>query len=180
MKKITNDILKSIYPSSTQANRDKYLPYLNLYMLEYEINTPNRICMFLAQIGHESGQLRYCEEIASGVAYEGRKDLGNIYTGDGKKYKGRGLIQITGRSNYKQLSDAWGVDFINNPELLASPEYAVKSACWWWGNRKLNDIADKGDEASFKRITKIINGGYNGYADRVNIWNRCKKSMQLY
>ncbi|NDW11245.1 glycoside hydrolase family 19 protein [Dysgonomonas sp. 520] len=172
---ITLEQLQAIYPSSTAINREKYIEYLNQYMNYYEINTPNRICMFLAQIGHESGQLKYNEELASGAAYEGRKDLGNTHTGDGRKYKGRGLIQITGRANYKQLSDAWGIDFINQPELLATPEFAVKSACWWWNNRKLNTIADNGDETAFKRITKIINGGYNGYADRLNIWNRCKK-----
>ncbi|MFV0419826.1 MAG: glycoside hydrolase family 19 protein [Dysgonomonas sp.] len=141
--KITEDQLKQIYPSSTKQNRDKYLPYLNKYMDEYEINNADRIAAFLAQIGHESGQLKYSEEIASGDAYEGRKDLGNIYPGDGKKYKGRGLIQITGRSNYQQISRAFGVDFISNPELLSNPEFAVKSACWWWYNRKLNTLADK-------------------------------------
>ena len=140
---LTNEYLKKIYPNSTQANRDKYLPYLNKYMEEYEINNADRIAAFLAQIGHESVQLNYSEEIASGSAYEGRKNLGNIYPGDGKKYKGRGLIQITGRANYQQISDAFGIDFISHPELLATPEYAVKSACWWWYNRKLNTLADK-------------------------------------
>ncbi|NDW10689.1 glycoside hydrolase family 19 protein [Dysgonomonas sp. 520] len=172
---ITLEQLKQIYPSSTMINREKYIEYLNQYMQEFEINTPNRICMFLAQIGHESGQLKYNEELASGAAYEGRKDLGNTEKGDGRKYKGRGLIQITGRANYTQLSMAWGVPFVNQPELLATPEFAVKSACWWWNNRKLNNIVDNGDETAFKRVTKIINGGYNGLTDRLNIWNRCKK-----
>lgn len=140
--KITNDQLKIAYPNSTQANRDKYLPFLNQYMEEYEINNEDRLAAFLAQIGHESAELRYVEEIASGSAYEGRKDLGNIQPGDGRKFKGRGLIQITGRSNYEQISKAFGVDFIATPELLATPEYAVKSACWWWKNRKLNEKAD--------------------------------------
>jgi putative chitinase len=141
--KITETQLKDIYPQSTQANRDKYLPYLNKYMEEYGINNADRISAFLAQIGHESGQLKYSEEIASGAAYEGRKDLGNIYSGDGKRFKGRGLIQITGRANYKQISEAFGVDFLSYPELLSTPEYAVSSACWWWNNRKLNTLADK-------------------------------------
>jgi len=140
---ITDDQLKQIYPNSTEQSRTKYLPYLNKYMEMYEINNADRIAAFLAQIGHESGQLKYSEEIASGSAYEGRKDLGNINTGDGKRFKGRGLIQITGRANYKQISDAFGVDFITHPELLSTPEYAVKSACWWWYNRKLNNLADK-------------------------------------
>ena len=95
---------------------------------------------FIAQIGHESGQLKYSEEIASGKAYEGRKDLGNTQQGDGVKFKGRGLIQITGRFNYIQLSKDLGEDFIKNPELLSTPKYAVQSACWFWNKNKLNDL----------------------------------------
>jgi putative chitinase len=137
---MTNEQLKAIMPQSTEANRKKYLPFLNKYMLEYGI-TPEREAAFLAQIGHESGQLRYVEELASGAAYEWRKDLGNTQPGDGKRFKGRGLIQITGRKNYQQISDAWGVDFIANPALLATPEYAVKSACWWYKNNVLNKLS---------------------------------------
>lgn len=140
--KLTDEQLKAIYPNSTQSNRDKYLPFLNQYMSEFGIDNTDRVAAFLAQIGHESAELRYSEEIASGVAYEGRKDLGNTEDGDGKRFKGRGLIQITGRSNYAQISKSFGVDFINNPQLLATPEYAVKSACWWWKNRSLNEKAD--------------------------------------
>ena len=138
--KITNDLLKKLLPQSTEGNRQKYLPYLNKYMQEYEINTPERITAFIAQIGHESAQLRYSEEIASGKAYEGRKDLGNIQPGDGVKYKGRGLIQITGRYNYEKASKALGVDFIKEPELLEQPEWAVKSACWWYQQNVLNKL----------------------------------------
>jgi len=84
--------------------------------------------------------LNYNKEIASGAAYEYRKDLGNIYPGDGVKFKGRGLIQITGRSNYTAAAKALGIDCINHPELLEQPEWAVKSACWWWENKGLNEI----------------------------------------
>ena len=175
--KLTNDTLKKIYPYSTQANRERYLPFLNQYMEEYRINAPNRASAFLAQIGHESGQLRYSEEIASGAAYEGRRNIGNIYKGDGKKFKGRGLIQITGRTNYTEISKAWNIDFLSNPELLSTPEYAVKSACWWWAKRGLNELADAGTEATFKNITRIINGGYNGYQDRYNIWQKAKQYL---
>ena len=175
---ITNDLLKKIYPHSTEQNRQKYLPFLNQYMAEYGIDTYPRVCAFLAQIGHESGQLTYSEEIASGKAYEGRKDLGNISKGDGMRFKGRGLIQITGRANYKQISDAFRIDFLANPQLLSTPDMAVKSACWWWTNRNLNQYATL-KEDDFKKITKIINGGYNGYADRKQLWDNARNVLAL-
>lgn len=170
---ITKDQLVKIY-NIKEDLATKFIEYLNKYMIEYSINTVPRICAFIAQIGHESARLKYTEEIASVSAYEGRKSLGNTQPGDGKKFKGRGLIQITGRSNYQQISDDWKEDFISNPSKLSEPEYAVKSACWWWANRKLNTIADTNTEESFKRITKIINGGYNGLQDRLNLWKSAK------
>jgi len=169
---ITDKILKQIYPYSTLSNRLKYLPYFNKYLNQYEITTPIRLCSYFAQIGHESGQLNYSEELASGQAYEGRKDLGNIEQGDGIRFKGRGLIQITGRSNYDKLSNAFGIDFIQEPELLESPEYAVLSSLWFWKSKNLNQIADSGN---FELLTKRINGGINGLKDRLEIFERCKK-----
>ena len=100
--KITNDFLKQVMPQSTEANRQKYIEWLNNFMPKYGIDSDKEVAAFIAQIGHESGQLRYVEELASGSAYEGRKDLGNTQIGDGIKFKGRGLIQITGRANYTQ------------------------------------------------------------------------------
>ena len=135
---ITNELLKAVMPQSTEANRQKYLDWINHYLPIYNIVTDNQIATFLAQVGHESGQLLYSEEIASGSAYEGRKDLGNTQVGDGKRYKGRGLIQVTGRGHYKTISDATGEDFIKNPELLSTPKYAVMSACWYWALENLN------------------------------------------
>lgn len=179
---LTDEQLKKIYPNSTEKNRQKYLSYLNYYAVMYEVNTFERWCAFLAQIGHESGQLQYVEELASGEAYEGRKDLGNTQKGDGKRYKGRGLIQITGRANYQRLTDemrglAMGVDFVEQPELLKEPEYAVLSAFWYWDVNKLNRYATLKEE-DFRKLTKAINGGYNGYADRVAIWNRAKEVLK--
>ena len=171
MNNLTNEKLRLIYPQSSQKNRDKYIAFIQYYMSEYEINTPIRQQMFLAQIGHESGQLQYSEEIACGKAYEGRKDLGNIQEGDGQRFKGRGFIQITGRSNYGTISRAFGVDFLATPELLSQPEWCVKSACWWWKEHGLNQIADSGD---FKKATKRINGGYNGLEDRLRLFELCK------
>lgn len=171
---ITDTQLKQIYPFSTSANRAKYLLYFNTLLPEYGITTLIRIQAYFAQIGHESGQLNYSEEIASGKAYEGREDLGNIHLGDGIWYKGRGLIQITGRSNYQTLSNAFGVDFIQEPELLQEPKWAVKSSLWFWKVKGLNAIADSGD---FKFLTRKINGGYNGLSDRIEILERCKKYL---
>jgi len=142
---------------------------------------------FLAQVGHESGGLFYTEELASGSAYEGRKDLGNTQKGDGIKFKGRGLIQITGRTNYLAVSKALGTDFISNPTLLGGKNIttcsnvqlknAAESAGWFWSTRKLNDLANQIDITKnidsgnnlvvFKKITKAINGGYNGLPDRL-------------
>lgn len=184
---LTDDQLKRIYPNSTKANRDKYLPWINRFAVTYDVDTYERLCAFLAQVGHESGQLRYVEEIASGVAYDtGKKaiSLGNTpeADGDGQKYKGRGLIQVTGRRNY-DLFNKWvtgtpmGVDFVEEPELLKESEYAVLSAFWYWDSNNLNRYATLKEE-DFKKLTKAINGGYNGYADRVNIWNRAKEILK--
>ncbi|SHG13244.1 glycoside hydrolase family 19 protein [Dysgonomonas macrotermitis] len=174
--KITDNQLKLIYPLSTKENREKYLSYINQYLEEFEVNTPERVCAFLAQIGHESGQLRYVEEIASGSAYEGRKDLGNTCKGDGTRYKGRGLIQITGRANYQALSDAMKIDFVANPYLLKEPVYAVLCAFWYWKDRKLNRYATSG-EKDFKTLTRRINGGLNGYQSRLILWNKAKEVL---
>jgi putative chitinase len=133
-------------------------------MGEFDINTQARQAAFLAQVGHESGQLRYVRELASGAAYEGRKDLGNIQPGDGIRFKGRGLIQITGRTNYAACGVALGLDLIARPELLEDPENACRSAGWFWKTHGLNELADSGDQV---RVTKRINGGTNGLADRL-------------
>ena len=154
--------LLKIMPHAKSRVQD-FLEPLNAAMREFHINTPVRQAAFLAQIAHESGELRYVKEIASGAAYEGRKDLGNTQPGDGMRYKGRGLIQITGRNNYAECGKAMGVDLITNPELLETNDLACRSAAWFWASRGLNDLADKGD---FKRITKRINGGYNGLKER--------------
>ena len=135
-------------------------------MGEFEINTPARQAAFIAQIAHESGEFRYVRELASGGAYEGRRDLGNIEPGDGVKFKGRGLIQITGRHNYRACSEALFGDpdyLLEDPAILEQPGPACRSAAWFWKSRGLNELADAGD---FGRITKLINGGYNGMEDR--------------
>jgi len=128
--------------------------------------------MFLAQIGHESAELRYTEELASGSAYEGRKDLGNTQPGDGVRYKGRGLIQLTGRSNYALCGLALDLPLLDQPQLLAGYSPATLSAGWFWNNNNLNSYCDKGD---FIGLTKRINGGTNGLASRQAYLDRATK-----
>lgn len=163
-------------PFATDANLQKFFQPLSDAMAKYEINTPWRMSHFLAQLAHESGSLRYVEEIASGEAYENRKDLGNTFPGDGKRFKGRGLIQITGRHNYEDVGKALGYDFINHPEDLEKPGAASYSAAWFWHDRELNKLADVD---AFERITRKINGGINGIEDRKKHLERCKQAFNL-
>ena len=155
--------LRAIMPNLSEAKAAEYLPHLNRAMAEGNINTPRRQAAFLAQLAHESGQLRYFEEIASGAAYEGRTDLGNTQPGDGVRYKGRGPIQLTGRANYTAASRALGVDLVNHPHLAATPEIGFRIAQWFWNSRGLNAYADV---KNFDAITYRVNGGYNGKAAR--------------
>lgn len=163
-----------IFCYASPINRNKFYDPLVEAMEKKDIITPLRIAAFCASIIHESGSFRYVREIASGKAYEGRKNLGNIYPGDGVKFKGRGLIQITGRSNYALCGKALAVDLLEHPILLESTLFATQSAVWFWNLHGLNGYADKDD---FRRITKIINGGYNGWEDRFSNYNRIKKLL---
>lgn len=154
-----------------------FLSPLNDTLTEFGITSGIRMAAFLAQIAHESGELRYVRELATGAAYEGREDLGNTEVGDGVRYKGRGLIQLTGRNNYQDISDFFGIDFLDDPGLLETPEWACRSAGWFWAMKKLNILADHNDEENFILITKRINGGLNGYADRQKYWVRAKHAL---
>lgn len=184
---MTASQLKAVGCTSS-ANVQRFTPYLMETCEKYEITSPVSQLCFLAQVSHESGGFFYTEELANGTAYEGRKDLGNIEPGDGVKYKGRGLIQITGRNNYEAVGKALSVDFINNPSLLGGKNagicsqdqlrYAALSAGWFWNKCLLNALANKINMGKpidenenleiFKEITRKINGGYNGLADRLN------------
>lgn len=146
----------------------KWADALTAAMAGGQINTRLRIAAFLAQIGHESGSLVYSKELGGPsyfAKYDGRKDLGNTQQGDGARFCGRGLIQITGRANYQKASQAlFGDDrLLKTPELLEPPEWAAKSAVWFWSSRSLNNLADGGQ---FTDLTKKINGGLNGLEDR--------------
>lgn len=150
-------------------------------MALFEITGPQRQAAFLAQIGHESGRLVYVRELWGPTdaqrGYEGRRDLGNIKAGDGFKYRGRGLIQTTGRANYcvtrDGLRNIWPAapDFEASPELMEVPKWAALSAAWFWRDRGLNELADAGQ---FLTIAQRVNGGTNGYADRLALWDGAK------
>ena len=163
---ITVQQLLLILPNAGQV-AGVFVPVLNTAMNRYQIVGAKRVAAFTAQIGHESGQLKYVKEIwgptVAQSRYEGRADLGNTEPGDGSKYRGRGLIQITGRANYKACGDALGLDLINQPELLEKPQHACMSAAWFWATQGLCTLADEG---KFETITRRINGGLNGLAER--------------
>jgi len=168
----------------TFMRANMWLDPINAAMSAYKINTPQRVAAFLPQIAHESGNLVYVREIwgptEAQTGYQGRKDLGNLRPGDGRKYLGRGLIQITGRSNYMAVRDGLrelfpiAPDFEQSPELLELPAWAAYSAAWYWAKHGCNELADAGD---FEAITRRINGGLNGYEDRMALWDGAKDAL---
>jgi putative chitinase len=169
--------LHEIMPYARPADRSRFLGPINECMLKWSITTPLRAAHFLAQIGHESGCLRYVQEIASGEAYEGRRDLGNTQPGDGRRFKGRGLIQLTGRSNYTAYGRQIGVDLLADPTIIATdPTLAVDVAGWFWSIRELNRYADVDD---VEMVTRRVNGGLNGIADRRAFLARAKQVFRV-
>ena len=171
---VTDDELRQIMPNCPASKRADYLPFIQQAMTEFEITSYLRETAFLAQLAHESAELRYMEEIASGAAYEGRKDLGNTQPGDGKRFKGRGPIQLTGRANYTKYGGLLGLDLVNDPTIAATKEVGFRIAGQFW---KLNGLNELADVQQFKLITKRINGGYNGLDDRIKYYQRAKKVM---
>ena len=163
---ITAQQLLQILPSAGQR-AGVFAPVLNTAMQRFQIVGAKRVAAFIAQIGHESGQLVYVRELwgptPAQSRYEGRKDLGNTEAGDGFKFRGRGLIQVTGRANYAACGEALAVDLIHHPELLEQPQHACMSAAWFWATHGLNTLADAD---KFETITRRINGGLNGLAER--------------
>lgn len=157
----------------------EFFPHIEAAMAEFDINTPARQAAFLAQIGHESGGLHWLVEIwgpsIAQAHYEGRADLGNTQPGDGFRFKGRGLLQTTGRANYQRTGDALGVDLLADPTLLATPELAARSAGWYWREHGLNALADAGN---FMLVTRRINGGTNGLEERTALFDVAKTVLQ--
>lgn len=177
---ITADQIRKIMPNA-KAKADLFVGPINDSMNEFGITTKLRQAAFLAQIGHESAQLLYVKELSSGAAYEGRKDLGNMQPGDGIRYKGRGLIQITGRANYTALMMALEIDCIEHPELLEQPENAARSAGWFWNINNINKYADASD---FDGVSDKVNrgkktiaiGDSNGWSNRLALY---KKALEI-
>lgn len=190
---LTAKQLRAISPGTPLERCEVFVPHLNKYMAQYQIDTPQRIAHFLAQVLHESGGLKWLREIwgptAAQSKYEGRIDLGNTVKGDGKKFMGHGLIQVTGRKNHEQMSRLmFGDDrLVRTPDLLATPEYGTQSACVFWNSRNLSAIADLPDTwtKTFRGkvydkigwITRRVNGGQNGLADRKNYLKRAIKVL---
>ena len=178
---ITTLQLQQILPNAGQS-AGVFVPVLNTAMVRYQIVGSLRVAAFIAQIGHESGQLRYVREMGSDQ-YLSKYDTGSLAKrlgntpeadGDGQKYRGRGLIQITGRANYAECGEALGLDLVNHPELLEKPQHACMSAAWFWSSRGLSTLADVGN---FDTITRRINGGQNGAADRRALYARALKVL---
>jgi putative chitinase len=189
---ITADVLRAI--AVTPANAEKWLPWLNKTMDKYDINSPRRQAMFLAQLAHESGGFNFVaenlnysadglekvfkkyfptrelaeeyarkpEKIANRV-YANRMGNGDEASGDGWKYRGRGLIQLTGLNNYASYSMQADNEALIKPEIVQEPEFAADSAGWFWMVNRLNAMADTGD---VRAVTRRVNGGFNGMQDR--------------
>jgi predicted chitinase/uncharacterized membrane protein YeaQ/YmgE (transglycosylase-associated protein family) len=172
---VTRQQAESVYGRKMS---DQQFNDLNSCLQRFEINTVPRIRHFLSQTAHESGGLRWMEELASGSAYEGRRNLGNTSPGDGRKYKGAGVIQLTGRHNYQKFAD-----FIKDQNVMQGHSYVAQvypfnSAGFWWKNNNMNALCDRG--GTVKEVTKKVNGGYNGLSDRQRYYDKaCQVIKQL-
>jgi predicted chitinase len=165
-------LLGFIYLRAGEADIGEFAPALEAEMASRNIDSPLRRAHFLAQIGHESGELRFRTELASGDAYNGRADLGNDQPGDGPRFKGRGLIQLTGRANYRLFGRAIGreAEIMADPDIVGrDPNLCVRAAGWFWESRHLNSFADRND---LNEITRRVNGGFNGLEDRRRLLKR--------
>jgi putative chitinase len=170
---------------ATRERAEAFAPALDRWLPVYGIDTPQRLAFFLAQVFHESGALRHVREVwgptAAQRTYEGRANLGNTQPGDGERFKGRGLIQTTGRANHARLRDRLRARGIDTPDFEAEPErleelpWSVLSAADYWDMRSINTAADAGD---FERATRLVNGGVNGLADRQKYLARAQAALQ--
>ncbi len=181
MTPITADVLRAAAPKFSGANAkaqadiiDAIAQDFTSILGEYQIDTPLRVAHFLAQIIHESAGLRTTQEFASGVAYEGRVSLGNTVPGDGRRYKGRGVLQLTGRANYRRYGALLGLPLEEQPHMAAEPLVSLRIACLYWADRKINPLCD-GDD--LEGVTRKVNGGLNGLEDRRRYLVKAKQAL---
>lgn len=171
---VTPELLQEICPSLPLDSAVTHSTALATALDKASIHSPLEIAMFLAQIAHETGSFRYMEEIASGKAYDGRVDLGNIHPGDGPRYKGRGYLQLTGRVNYRKLGTALGYNFEREPDLAKQPYAAAEVAVAYWLSHKIPPMALARD---LEGVTRRINGGLNGLESRRHYYQKALKAL---
>ena len=174
---LTAQQLQAVMPKLDAARANRLLKPLAAAMKEFDITTPKRQAAFLAQVAHECGELRYLEEMFSNLdAYENRADLGNTRPGDGKKYKGRGPLMLTGRANYQAAGRALKLELEAKPDLVLEPEVGLRVAAWYWKAQGLNDLADRGD---FREITKRVHGDYAHLDARQRYYRQARQALGL-
>jgi predicted chitinase len=179
---LTTEQLQTIMPHLPAAKRTTYFPFLTAAVAEFGIDQPARIAAFLAQLAHESAQFKFMEEIWGPTAAQRRYEppeglatrLGNTEPGDGFRFKGRGPIQVTGRANYRRFGDLLGLDLLASPEQAAQPAVAFRIAGLYWSKKGLNELADRVTPEAFREITRRINGGFNGLAERERFYEAAK------
>jgi len=179
---LTPEQLQAIMPQLPAPKRAALFPFLSAAVTEFGIEPAARTAAFLAQLAHESAQFRFMEEIWGPTAAQRRYEppgtlattLGNTETGDGFRFKGRGPIQITGRANYRRFGDLLGLDLVADPNRAARPEVAFRVAGLFWSRKGLNELADQVTPAAFREITRRINGGSNGLAERERFYETAK------
>jgi predicted chitinase len=176
---LTSDQLHAIMPNLSAARSAALFPFLSAALKEFAIDRPARTAAFVAQLAHESGQFRFMEELWGPTPAQQRYEppselaarLGNTEPGDGLRFKGRGPIQITGRANYRQFGQLLGMDLLQDPPTAARPEVAFRVAALFWSKKGLNELADEANADAFREITRRINGGFNGLAERQRFYD---------
>lgn len=182
---LTPEQLHELMPGLPASRSETLFPFLTAAIAEFAIEPPARMAAFLAQVAHESAQFRFLEEIWGPTAAQRRYDppgqlaaaLGNTEPGDGRRFKGRGPIQITGRANYRRFGDLLGIDLLSDPAHAALPDVAFRIAGLFWAMKGLNELADEGTDDAFREITKRINGGLNGLSDRERFYGVARQVL---
>lgn len=168
--------LREVCPALGTVQSFRWRRALTAAMRKHGITSERRAAKFIATVAHESGEMRFLEELwgptAAQRGYEGRRDLGNLRAGDGYRFRGRGLIQVTGRANYAELSHGLGVDFVREPSLVSMPQWAAMSAAWWWREHGCNRLADIPGVPGLEAVTRRVNGGLNGWGSRLRYFER--------